>query len=355
VYFCQDCGGANAANAESCRICGKELVRERDSSPCQRCGTATAEAANFCSLCGATTVRAVSAAQSDSRADANAGDTLVTFGQPGSQQSTDINLGEGLELPDWLKRAAAEQPFDANRQTAINANPFGHLGGTTATLDASHADGSIPSATDFVLSSQPPLSIPGEEIDSLIAHDAAASTGRKGADSNGSTASAAASDVSDTSTFISENDLPDWIRQLAAADEARKVEDMRRADEQSAANRSAGATDLRNRKPLPGETATTGPGTSPWLARRDRSDESESVVADSWGRPGATGEKRAAPPEVADAAVPALDLAAAPVSVDPVVVAAANTTTGDPNRMRMFLLAATVLVILAAVAFMVLS
>jgi ribosomal protein L40E len=354
VYFCQDCGGANAANAETCRICGQELVRERNGAPCLRCGSATAKAANFCSKCGATTVQAVSAAQSDKGADATTGDRLVAFGQPGSQSGAELNLGEGLELPEWLKRAAAEQPFDANRQTAINANPFGPLGGSTATLDAEQGNSAAPpNAADFRLSPQAPLSAPGEEIDSLISQTAG-SAGSKGIDSQASTTNASSADVTDTSTFISENDLPEWIRQLAAADEARKVEDMRRADEQSAANRAAAATDTRNRKPLPGETATSAPGTSPWLARRDRSEESETVVADSWGRPVITGEKRATTPDAGEDAV-APDPVPETVPVDPVVAAAASPTAGGQNMLRMVLLAATVLVVIAAVAFMVLS
>jgi hypothetical protein len=343
VYFCQDCGGANAANAESCRICGKALVRERDGAPCLRCGGATAEAANFCSLCGATTVQPVSAAPS---AHADADDTVVAFNQLGAQQGNDLNLGEGLELPEWLKRAAAEQPFDASRQTAINANPYGPAGGGTVTLDAVHADGAdVAPATDFVLSPEPPLSIPRDATDSVISQGAAGSQGAGGVASSDS-------DASDTSTFISENDLPELSRKIAAADEARRLEEIRLANEQSAASGAAGANDPRNRKPLPGETQTTGPGTSPWLARRDRSEETDTVAADSWGKPAA--EKREAPQDTVVAPASA-EPAPTPVVADSVVAAAAATGESSQNRMRMILMAAVVAAVLAVVAFMVLS
>lgn len=354
VYFCQDCGGANAANAESCRICGTALARERNGAPCQRCGSATAEAAHFCSLCGATTVQPISAAQNAKNAQSDVGDSVVTVNQTSAQVGTEINLGEGLELPDWLKRAAAEQPFDASHQTAINANPYGPLGGGTATLNALHADGGDPPpATDFVLSPQPPLSIPDDAIDALIAQSATGSASTQGTDSYASSANTGA-DVSDTSTFISENDLPEWIRQIAAADEARKLEEIRLADEQTASSRAAGATDPRNRKPLPGETTTTGPRTSPWLARRDRSDETDSVAADSWGRPAASVEKRDIQQDSVVGTV-AAEPQPAPVVVDPVIDAATAPAASAQNRMRMMLMAAIVIAIIAIVAYMVLS
>jgi hypothetical protein len=353
VYFCQDCGGANAATAESCRICGKALVSERDGAPCQRCGNGTVEDANFCSLCGAATVQPVSAAQKDKLAQSDADDTVISFSQIGSQQGADINLGEGLELPEWLKRAASEQPFDASRQTALNANPFGPPGGSIATLNVVHADGGdLPPATAFVLSPQPPLSIPDDEIDSLISQSAANSAGSQSLD-NARLAANSDADASDTSTFISENDLPEWIRQIAAADEARKLEEIRLADERSAASRAAGATDPRNRKPLPGETANTGPGTSPWLARRDRSEETDTVAADSWGKPTPTAEKREIPQDTVVVSHNA-EPQPAPAVVDPVVAVATTPAADSQNRMRMVLMAAVVVALIAVVAFMVL-
>ena len=254
-----------------------------------------------------------------------AADTVVGYGHAQNRTSdgADLDLGEGIELPEWLKRAAVEQPFDASRQMAINANPYGPPGGSTATLDAVVAQ-NIPSS-DHLLVPQPPLSIPDEEIDSLISQSAASASDQS------RNANIAGGDVSDTSTFISESDLPEWIRQLAAADEAKKVEEMRKADEKASGERTAD-TDPRRRKSLPGESASAGPAASPWLARRDRSDESETVVADSWGT--ASAEKRATAPRVAE---PVAAIVPAPVVapvIDPVVAADAAPATSGPNMMR---------------------
>lgn len=161
MYYCQDCGGANAANATSCRICGHPLARERVGAPCQSCGAPTVAGANFCSLCGTATV-AVPAA---SLAGVLPGSLKVDAAIVDERQAatarlgSTVNLSEGLDLPDWLKRAAAEQPFDPKHQTAVAANPFGPAGGAATTLTAPPpTNGSGASVTD--LGSHPPLSIP---------------------------------------------------------------------------------------------------------------------------------------------------------------------------------------------------
>lgn len=349
MYFCQDCGGANAAQADSCRICGKALIRERDGAPCLRCGGATAEGANFCSVCGATAIATKPAAASTGNRSAEGDDTVVSVGQvdaPGDG----VNLGDGLELPEWLKRAAAEQPFDAtaSRQMAVNANPYGPLGGSTATLDVGRSDGdaSGPPA-DFVLGAQAPLSIPAEEIDALVARETSANHGDKEPNDLKTAARGSSSDSADTSTFISENDLPDWIRQLAAADEARKLEEARLADAALAAQQAASDADPRQRKPLPGEIAVA-PGSNPWLARRDRTDDTDQAVADSWGKP-ATGELRgAAPDSTAASAGTALE-SAAPQS-EPAAASSRPQNARGQQQLRLAAIAAAALLIVVLVA-----
>lgn len=356
MYYCQDCGGANAANATSCRICGHPLARERVGAPCQSCGAPTVAGANFCSLCGTATV-AVPAA---SLAGVLPGSLKVDAAIVDERQAatarlgSTVNLSEGLDLPDWLKRAAAEQPFDPKHQTAVAANPFGPAGGAATTLTAPPpTNGSGASVTD--LGSHPPLSIP--------------LAGPAGASSQGSApaadalvaqrpAAARSADVADTSTFISEDDLPEWIRQLAAADEAKKAEELRRAAEAALAEgQTAAPDDPRRRRPLPGETAPGGPATNPWLTRRERAETPPTVAADSWGAvplQSAPVDGRTATQDSAPTAPTTLPSAPDLLLAERAAAASAKSP-GRPNQLRVVLIAAVVLLVVALVAFMALS
>jgi hypothetical protein len=358
VYFCQDCGGASAANAATCRICGRQLVRERNGAPCHSCGAPTVDGASFCSLCGAAAVAAATLPAGQVLAGSRKIDSAVLAERQATVDpvGSTINLGEGLDLPDWLKRAAAEQPFDATHQSAIAADPFGPPSGTTATLAAAPpaARGDGPS-TDSERSSRPPLSIPTDApsaMSSSLPQPAPAS------DEARHVAAVPAGDVSDTSTFISENDLPEWIRQLAAADEAKKAEELRRTTEAANADRLASGTgDARQRRPLPGETPPSGPATSPWLTRRDRPETSESVAADSWG----AGAPAPAVSESESSGQPSAQISQSAPTIAPEPAAAvsqplpAPAASAQPNRLRVVLLAAVVLVVVALIAFMALS
>lgn len=71
----------------------------------------------------------------------------------------------------------------------------------------------------------------------------------------------------ETASLISENDLPDWIKQIAA-DDARKAAAARVTEEGPGVAGSSLPHHL-GRRSLPGETLTGGPASSSWLNRRD--------------------------------------------------------------------------------------
>jgi Double zinc ribbon len=358
VNYCQECGASNTPDAVACRICGVLLTREEGGPPCHTCGAPTAAGAGFCSSCGA--------------AIRSAADALSTGALPGSLKvdaavaaerqaaaarlGAALNLGDGLELPDWLQRAAAEQPFDPARQSAVASIPFGPIAAATATLESPTAmpatsGGQIDIASEAA--AHPPLSIPAPGLASSIP---AWLQDPPGADATPAQSASAAPtpepDVADTGSFISESDLPEWIRQLAAADEAKQAEAERLAAEARGDDDPAGG---RHARPLPGETAASGPTASPWLARRERGGVAESVAADTW-----TGSGVAAP--VADAG-PAREPLAATTELTEAAPAIAKATPevdrGSPapraRPLRLVLAAAIVLVILALLAFVVLS
>jgi len=72
----------------------------------------------------------------------------------------------------------------------------------------------------------------------------------------------------ESASLISEHDLPDWIRQIAA-DDARKLAE---AQVQEAASVPAAGSSMPShfgRRALPGETLTSGPASSSWLSRKN--------------------------------------------------------------------------------------
>jgi hypothetical protein len=83
-------------------------------------------------------------------------------------------------------------------------------------------------------------------------------------------------EAANTANFISENDLPDWIRQIAEADAAKQAEEARLAAE--AARRADG--DAGKRVVLPGEQETPATVANPWLSRRDAQSATQ-----AWGAP----------------------------------------------------------------------
>jgi hypothetical protein len=199
----------------------------------------------------------------------------------------------------------------------------------------------------------PPLSIPVAGLDAA-SHDQLASP------LPGSVAAAKtqALDVADTSSFISEDDLPEWIRQLAAADEAKKAEELRRIADAAAADSQAGVNgDPRQRRPLPGETAAAGPATSPWLTRRERTDGAETVAAASWGAIAAQAPANDGVSNESDIVQAQAAISTTPPepAIAPSDQAAPMPATPNANLLRLVLAAAVVLAVVALIAFMAVS
>jgi hypothetical protein len=175
-------------------------------------------------------------------------------------------------------------------------------------------------------------------------------------------------DATDTASFISENDLPDWIRQIAEADAAKKAE----ADRLAAQPAPAAEAAAPKRVVLPGETAPSVPAVNPWLTRRDGP-----TAASSWGAAEPAVPAQAEPPPVEPVALAAqaeeVDFGAAPAAPAPATrrgpklsLPSVSTPTlpkftmpslkrsGDgassPQQTRTLLLAAVVVLLLIVVA-----
>jgi type II secretory pathway pseudopilin PulG len=101
--------------------------------------------------------------------------------------------------------------------------------------------------------------------------------------------------ATDTSSFISESDLPAWIRQLAEADEAKKAEEaanaVATAAQQAATANGAGqnlfgeGSLARRISQLPGEAEPPTVASNPWLSRREQAEPAATAQSDIWSKP----------------------------------------------------------------------
>lgn len=181
---------------------------------CNQCGTGNPDGSEFCARCGAAVMQAPL-------------------------------IGE-LVLPDWLTRAAAESVDPAPVSTRMRTVETGDRA-------LSVQPGPIPSGD---LSSAIPNWLKGTP--SVIAEPRAEES--------------LLTDLTDTRSFISEDDLPAWIRQIAVADAEHKAE----AERQAAAAEIAEPEPLveapaaPKRRLLPGEVEAVRGAANPWLARGER-------------------------------------------------------------------------------------
>lgn len=145
------------------------------------------------------------------------------------------------------------------------------------------------------------------------------------------TRAATAPPANESASLISEHDLPEWIRQIAADDAKR----LAAAQEQEAAAAAALGSSMPShlgRRPLPGETPTAGPASSSWLNRRD-------VVAGAagaaWDVTGASAPSRPVVFPVEEAAHAQLSSPSSAVpAVEDVVVAEAIQAAPSKRRRR---------------------
>src|SRR5215211_1713935 len=285
MIYCQDCGAANDVAVTYCRICGRSLSPERGSLLCPACSQPIVNQATFCSSCGIAVTQAPTAQPAHNFAFAGAaaeGGGLPPIAPPLNPAVQVIN--ESLDLPDWLKRAAAEQPQDSTQTTdnnfmytGVNPSPVKRPDTMPPIQPDAHQKTVLGEPRSTEVSPQAPAPWPEQPVSQPVAPGASLWPSQvqptmsapvapgpvqpKPADSFAPPAQArklvstdipsggldqgmpswlnqppqapvqpeavAAQPVSpapapaqtDTTSFISESDLPAWIRQLAEADE----------------------------------------------------------------------------------------------------------------------------------------
>jgi hypothetical protein len=380
MIYCQDCGAANDVAGTFCRICGRNLSPERGSLLCPTCSQPLVNQAAFCSSCGGAVMQAPAAQPAHNFAFAGAAaDGGGTPPAPLPLNPVVQGINESLDLPDWLKRAATEQPQDSSRATdrsfmytGVNPTPLpppmpapqvAHSPQLTADPSVQQSLGAQPQpAAPRPAQAAPPqgstswpqvpmaqvepaaiLSAPSAPGNSLWPSQvkptmsspastspetqapAAPGSARKlvspeipngGLDQsmpswlNQSPQAAApvapptpavpTEAMTDTTSFISESDLPAWIRQLAEAEEQRKAQEAATAAAAAAAasyqpappQASPPAQDLFGEgslahriSQLPGEAEPPQVNSNPWLSRRDELSGLDVAQADVWSRP----------------------------------------------------------------------
>jgi hypothetical protein len=261
VLYCELCGAANDILSRQCHRCGGAL--------------ALAEAV----FSTATRTAAV-----NSPAEAAGSIQLESVGAP--------NIGESLDLPDWLKRAAAQTPpASSDSQEWPTVPPTGFR----VSLDESNA--SEPDLTAQPLPPVPTTDLPAAMPDWLKNPPAAPAVQAVSktpvveppvtAQPSSVSPAQPDADAANTATFIAESDLPEWIRQIAAADAAKQAE----ADRLAAEAALQADAETRKRIFLPGEAAASMPVSNPWLNRREGAGASQ-----AWSAPAS---KTAPVPEIA--------------------------------------------------------
>jgi Double zinc ribbon len=376
MIYCQDCGAANDVAGTFCRICGRNLSPERGSLLCPTCSQPLVNQAAFCSSCGGAVMQAPAAQPAHNFAFASA--AADGGGTPPSLAPLNPVvqvINESLDLPDWLKRAATEQPQDSSQATdgsfmytGVNPTPLpppkpapqvAYSPQLTGDPSVQQSPGtqsqpgapwpaqaappqgptSWPQAEPATVPSAPsapgnslwpsqvkPTMISPASTSPEIQAPASPGPARKlvsaeipngGLDQsmpswlNQSPQAAApvapptpavpTEAMTDTTSFISESDLPAWIRQLAEAEEQRKAQEtataaaaaVAAARYQPAPPQAAptsqdlfGEGSLAHRiSQLPGEAEPPQVTSNPWLSRRDEMSGLDAAQADVWSRP----------------------------------------------------------------------
>jgi hypothetical protein len=305
MNYCDNCGAANDALETHCRRCGAELAQSADAAAAVAVapGTASAESA-------------------------------------GAAHTAE--LGGHLELPDWLKRAATE-PVTANQPSdSPAAEP--HLPPPGFYIPPQQPAEIEAVAESDVPAPQPLHSIPAQDLAASMPEWLKPQLTAK-ADIEPLAASLSAS--SDPSSFISETDLPEWIRQIAAADAAKLAEQARQEHAPIPVEPAA-----PGRSVIPGEQSPSAPAANPWLARRE-----SGAASQAWGHPNRSGtaaqvKEEAAPQPVEEPTVAAgkMERTRPPLSL-PLFGKLAGASN-DPSRspLRLALLAAGIVILLIVLA-----
>jgi len=318
VIYCQDCGAQNEVGPVDCRICGRSLLRAESETPCPSCGRPLGEDATFCGACGVPApapVAAVAAPAEDVFTDASLAapvdsapalpieepvavgqaevlddaPVVTTDGAEAEAARNPTGLGTDLDLPDWIKRAAAQTPYDPASAVVAQPPAIGVMPGVGSTvphaqLDAPlaamvaadaakpEADRPLPPLPDGGLAAtmpawlRAPLPSPGAD-----ATDPGPATNGAPATSPTLRPATPPPATVDARGFISENDLPSWIKQLVAKEEAEEEE-----------RRSAAAAEVAAAEASDAVPAAMGTGVRPGLARLPVEPTPVAAASNSW-------------------------------------------------------------------------
>lgn len=215
---------------------------------CNECGAGNPETSDFCARCGAALTGA-----------------------------KDPDLSSGLVLPDWLTQAAAETPARTPAAAAARTEPGARAEASnppSPSIPSGDLSSTIPSWLKGPLR---PIDAEPEEQSLLI-------------------------DPTDTRGFITENDLPAWIREIADKDAANKAEAERKESiaASGAIEPEPEAPAAPRRRLLPGEVDPALPSVNAWLSRVERpvietplAEPIASVPAAAVPEPEAIGQDRA--------------------------------------------------------------
>lgn len=314
MVYCEQCGAANDIMNRQCHRCGHAMASETGSGPLD--GTHLASAGSF-------------------------------PGQPSHFAEPPLNAN--LDLPDWLKQAAdSTPPSPQGYPTPINQAPAGfHVAQPVAppqpypaaapAVPPAYAAPVQPTYAVSPLTPSHPVAGPGQAVTApqpqawappqpqshpMASQPPVQSAPRAQAlppvptgdlpsslpdwlRSQAPQAAPAEPQIQipkpvsvDTSSFISEGDLPEWIRQIAAADAEKQAEEDRLAAVQAAQVASTAPAEPGRRQPLPGETIGTA-ANNPWLARREAHSASM-----AWGAPTAVEQPTQYAPQAIDDSPP---------------------------------------------------
>jgi hypothetical protein len=235
---------------------------------CDLCGAANDVLSRQCHRCGG-------ALEPDDASVAVA--IAAPAGQHATQQSGDaaaLEIGTALDLPNWLKPAAALTPESSTAgppPTPVPPAGFHVAGVESSTTPAQAAP--LPSLPTAGLPEAIPDWLKAQPFDALSSPASAALVEPQTPQSTQQVPrrpTAHDAEAANIATFISETDLPDWIRQIAVADAAKRAEE--------AARKADG--DVEKRVVLPDDQAAPMTVANPWLSRQDAS-----ILSQAWDSP----------------------------------------------------------------------
>ena len=315
MIHCRHCGTTNDLARSTCRACGGTLAVERGTRPCPACQELTGDGTAFCHACGAVVLGAADALHDESIGIPGwaAADPLTNGNAeaaPGATVDADpLGIGDDLELPDWLLRAANETPPATT--------------GTAPTTTATGSDVAFDLGPGFVVAGrQPEPASPVDRApsfdpgDDLVVEPAMIATPLAPprpiplgnlAEAMPSWLRAAPEPVAEdlvvepvvatdppgdptnTQSFIGESDLPEWLRQLATAAAAKAAAERVAADDVRAAATAPEAVQPAHAAVLAQSDRTATAATGGWLSRAATAPTPDGIAgAGPSGGPGAS-------------------------------------------------------------------